>query len=82
MVRESEVRTDDPVRIVADLPRDLDAADRLAEAAMGEALAQLSSGRGVVLETTETTGRVVAPVTDRLTAGRRLAKAVAPLDGR
>ena len=82
MVRESEVRTDDPVRIVADLPRDLDAADRLAEAALGAVLVQLSSGRGVVLETTETTGRVVAPVTDRLTAGRRLAKAVAPLDGR
>jgi hypothetical protein len=49
---------------------------------LGAVLVQLNSGRGVVLETTETTGRVVAPVTDRLTAGRRLAKAVAPLDGR
>jgi len=57
MVRESEMRTDDPV------------------------LAQMNAGRTVVLETTEPTRRVVAPVTDRLTAGRRLARAVGPSDG-
>jgi len=82
MVRESEERTDDPIRIVADLPRDLDAADRLAEEAMGEVLTQLSAGRSVVLETTEATSRVVAPVADRVSAGRRLARALATDDGR
>ncbi|MGD0944082.1 MAG: DUF58 domain-containing protein [Acidimicrobiales bacterium] len=81
MVRESEIRTDDPIRIVTDLPRDIDAADRIAEEAMGEIVAQLNAGRGVVLETTELTGRVVGAVADRLSAGRRLARAVAPLDG-
>jgi uncharacterized protein (DUF58 family) len=81
MVRESEIRTDDPVRIVAELSRDLDAADRLAEEAMGEVVAQLKAGRGIVLETTELTGRVVAPVSDRLSAGRRLARAVAIAEG-
>ena len=82
MVRESEERTDDPIRIVADLPRDLDAADRLAEEAMGEVIAQLSVGRSVVLETTEESGKVVAPVADRTSAGRRLARALATSDGR
>ena len=82
MVHESEMRTDDPIRVVADLPPDEDAADRLAEEAMGEVVAQLNSGRSVVLETTEATGRVVATVGDRLSAGRRLARAVAPLSGR
>jgi hypothetical protein len=82
MVRESEERTDDPIRIVADLPRDLDAADRLAEEAMGEVIAQLGVGRSVVLETTEESGKVVAPVADRTSAGRRLARALATSDGR
>jgi uncharacterized protein (DUF58 family) len=77
MVRESETRTDDPIRIVVDLPLDLDAADRVAEEAMGAAVAQLSAGRRVLLETSEVTGRVLAPVTDRLAAGRRLARSVA-----
>ena len=77
MVRESETRTDDPIRIVVDLPMDLDAADRVAEEAMGAAVAQLSAGRRVLLETSEVTGRVLAPVTDRLAAGRRLARSVA-----
>ena len=80
MVRESEIRTDDPVRIVAELSRDEDTADRLAEEAMGEVLAQLKAGRSVILETTEPVGRVVAAVMDRVSAGRRLARAVAPLD--
>jgi uncharacterized protein (DUF58 family) len=79
MVRESEVRTDDPVRVVAELPADEDRADRLAEEALGEVLAQLKAGRSVVLETTEPVGRVVAPVADRVSAGRRLARAVASL---
>lgn len=77
MVRESESRTDEPVRIVVDLPRDLDAADRLAEEAMGTAVAELRTGRRVLMETTEITGKVLAPVADRLTAGRRLARSVA-----
>jgi uncharacterized protein (DUF58 family) len=82
MVRESENQTDDPIRMVVDLPRDLDAADRLAEEAMGEIVAQLSKGRRIVLETTEVTGRVVAPVAERLSAGRRLARSVASSDAR
>jgi hypothetical protein len=82
MVRESESQTDDPIRMVIDLPRDLDVADRLAEEAMGEIVAQLSKGRRIVLETTEVTGRVVAPVAERLSAGRRLARSVASSDAR
>ena len=78
MIRESESRQDDPIRIVVDLPRDLDAADRIAEEAMGEVVAQLNAGRRIVLETTEVTGRVVTPVVDRLSAGRRLARSVSP----
>jgi uncharacterized protein (DUF58 family) len=77
MVRESEMRVDEPVRIVVDLPRDNDAADRLAEVAMGTVVLELGRGRSVVLETTEKSGRLVSPVTDRLSAGRRLARAVA-----
>ena len=82
MIRESETRQDDPIRIVVDLPRDLDAADRLAENAMGEIVTQLNAGSPIVLETTEDTGRVIAPVVDRLSAGRRLARAVASADTR
>jgi hypothetical protein len=78
MIRESESRQGNPVRIVIDLPRDLDAADRIAEEAMGEIMAQLNAGRRIVLETTEVTGRVVTPVVDRLSAGRRLARSVCP----
>jgi hypothetical protein len=49
---------------------------------MGEIVAQLSKGRRIVLETTEVTGRVVAPVAERLSAGRRLARSVASSDAR
>jgi hypothetical protein len=49
---------------------------------MGEVVAQLKAGRSVVLETNEITGRVVAAVADRVSAGRRLARAVAPLEAR
>lgn len=80
MVRESEARTDNPVRIVVDLPRDLDAADRRAEEAMGEIVLRLNAAHPIVLETTEPTGRVVAPVVDRVSAGRRLARSVASVD--
>jgi uncharacterized protein (DUF58 family) len=80
MVRESESRSDDPVRIVVDLPRDLDAADRVAEEAMGAAVAQLNAGRSVVMETTEGTGTVVGSVIDRVTAGRRLSRSIAAGD--
>lgn len=82
MIRESESRTDGQIRIVLDLPRDLDAADRLAEEAMGEIVTQLNAGRRVLLETTEVTGKVAAVVVDRLSAGRRLARAVASVEGR
>ncbi len=82
MIRESESRKDDPIRMVVDLSRDLDAADRAAEEAMGEIVAQLNAGHRIVLETTEVTGRVVNQVADRLSAGRRLARAVASFDVR
>ena len=82
MIRESETHQDDPIRIVVDLARDLDAADRLAENAMGDIVTQLNAGSRIVLETTEETGRVIAPVVDRLSAGRRLARAVASADTR
>jgi uncharacterized protein (DUF58 family) len=82
MIRESENRQDDPIWMVVDLPRDLDAADRRAEDAMGEIVVQLNAGRRIVLETTEDTGRVIAPVADRLSAGRRLARSVASPDAR
>ncbi len=82
MIRESESRQDDPIRLVVDLPRELDAADAIAEEAMGEIVAQLNAGRRIVLETTEATGRVVTPVADRLSAGRRLARSVASSDAR
>jgi hypothetical protein len=36
----------------------------------------LASGAAVLLSTMEESGTVVAPVTDRRTAGRRLARAV------
>jgi len=82
MIRESESRQDDPIRLVVDLPREIDAADAIAEEAMGEIVAQLNAGRRIVLETTEATGRVVTPVADRLSAGRRLARSVAASDAR
>ncbi|MGA2530170.1 MAG: DUF58 domain-containing protein [Acidimicrobiales bacterium] len=82
MVRESEIRTDDPVRIVAELSMDPEIAERLAEDAMGEVVAQLNAGRTVVLETTEPSGRVIATVPDRLSGGRRLARAIAAREGK
>jgi len=80
MVRESETRSDDPVRIVVDLPGDPNDADRVAGEAMATVLAQLRTNRRIVLETSEVSGRIVAPVADRLAAGRRLARAVASAD--
>ena len=82
MVRDSESRTDEPIRIVVNLPWDINAADRIAEDAMGAAVMQLGAGRRVLLETNEVTGKVIAPVPDRLTAGRRLARSVASGDDR
>ena len=80
MVRESETRSDDPVRIVVDLPADPAVADRLAGEAMATVLAHLSARSKVLLETSEDSGRVLAPVADRVGAGRRLARAVASDD--
>jgi len=82
MIRESENTRDDPIRIVVELPADIEVADRRAEEAMGAVLSELVTGRRVLLETTETTGRVVAPVADRVVAGRRLARSVPARDGR
>jgi len=76
MVRESERTTDDPVFVELVLPRDPAAAEAQAErmmAGVSECLARLQP---VVLATTERTGRIVRPVTDRVDLGRRLARSV------
>ena len=49
---------------------------------MGEIVTQLNASSRIVLETTEDTGRVIAPVVDHVSAGRRLARAVASTDTR
>lgn len=76
MVRETEQRPDRPVHVLVDLPTDPVVAEVLAEDALATVVAHLAAGDRVVLETTEPSGRVVAPVVDRVSAGRRLARAL------
>ena len=76
MVREAEAARDDPVLVVADLGPEPIAGEAAAEDALATVVDQLARGRQVVLETTELAGTVRAPVHDRLSAGRRLARAV------
>jgi uncharacterized protein (DUF58 family) len=75
MVRETEELPDTPIKIVADLPNDPDRSEQLAADAMGAISGLLASGRRVLLETIEDGQRVSAIVSDRRTAGRRLARA-------
>ena len=80
MIRESEVRSDDPVRIVA---------RSRPEPGHGRQARRGGHGRGTGADEERTDGRardlssqrarVVAPVSDRLSAGRRLARAVGPV---
>jgi uncharacterized protein (DUF58 family) len=77
MVRELERPSAEPITITVHLPHDPEEAERVAEHALGTAVLVLERGAPVVLATTEATGAVLAPVSDRRTAGRRLARAVA-----
>ena len=64
------------------LPADADAAERLAERALGTVVALLDKGTPVLLATTEDVGPACRAVGDRRSAGRRLARAVADTAGR
>jgi uncharacterized protein (DUF58 family) len=77
MVREVERPAADPVTITVELPADPDAAERVAEGALGSVVGLLRDGVPVLLGTRESSGPVQAPVADRRGAGRRLARAVA-----
>ncbi|HEY3810673.1 MAG TPA: DUF58 domain-containing protein, partial [Acidimicrobiales bacterium] len=76
MVREQEQPSGEPVRVEVVLPADLDAAERLAERAVGTVMLLLDRGASVVLATIEPDGPVHAAVADRRAVGRRLARAV------
>ena len=76
MVRELEQPAAEPVTITVELPRDPDAAERVAEGALGSVVALLERGAPVLLGTTEASGPVLGAVADRRGAGRRLARAV------
>jgi uncharacterized protein (DUF58 family) len=76
MVRELERPSAEPVTVTVVLPRDPEAAERAAERALATVVQVLESGAPVLLATVEGSGSVVAPVADRRTAGRRLARAV------
>ncbi len=75
MVREMETPTAEPVTVTVVLPPGADAAERVAERALGTITRLLDRGDPVVLVTDEPTGPVEAPVGDRRHAGRRLARA-------
>lgn len=76
MIRETEEPSVDPITLRVALPGDADAAERLAEAALGTIVSLLDKGMRVVLVTDETVGEVTGPVEDRRAAGRRLARAI------
>jgi uncharacterized protein (DUF58 family) len=77
MVREVEQPAAAPVTITVELPTDPDAAERVAEGALGSVVHLLQQGDPVLLGTREASGPVYGPVADRRSAGRRLARAVA-----
>jgi uncharacterized protein (DUF58 family) len=79
MVRDVEQPVAEPVTISVELPADPDAAERVAEGALGSVAALVQGGATVLLWTREASGPVFGPVVDRRTAGRRLARAVAGL---
>ena len=77
MVREMEAPTTAPVTVTVVLPRDIEAAETVAERALGTVTRLLDQGIPVILATDEPAGPVVGAVADRRLAGRRLARAVA-----
>jgi uncharacterized protein (DUF58 family) len=76
MVRELEGPSSEPITVHVALPSDPDEAERVAEHALGTVVQALEQGAPVILTTVESSGPVVARVTDRRGAGRRLARAV------
>jgi uncharacterized protein (DUF58 family) len=80
MVREMEGPTAEPVTLEVRLPSDPEEAERMAERAMGTVVALVDRGAPVLLATTEDGGPRVGTVRDRLSAARRLARAVADPD--
>lgn len=77
LVREMEGPTADPVAVTVTLPADDDAAEKVAEQALGTVVSLCERGLSVMLTTVEATGRRAATVADRRSASRRLARAVA-----
>ncbi|HYA67436.1 MAG TPA: DUF58 domain-containing protein [Acidimicrobiales bacterium] len=78
MVREMEGPMAVPATVTVSLPADPEAAEAVAQDALATVLALVSKGTPVTLVTTERSGSVSGPVEDRRSAGRRLARAVAP----
>ena len=76
MVRELERPAAEPVTITVELPADPDAAERVAEGALGSVVDLLEGGAPVLLGTTGAVGPGPGAVADRRGAGRRLARAV------
>ena len=76
MVRELEEAEAEPVVVIVTLPSEDDAAERVAEEAMGTVLRLLGRGNAVTLTTLEATGPTTSRVVDRRAAGRRLARAI------
>lgn len=77
MVRENEESAGTTVVVRADIPADPAAGERRAEHVLGTIVELLSGGASVVLETVEAgAGPVSDEVADRVTTGRRLARAV------
>jgi uncharacterized protein (DUF58 family) len=78
MVREMEGPASAAVTVEVRLPSDSDAAERAAERAYATVTTLLDRGVAVVLATTEAEGPRHGAVGDRRSAGRRLARAIAP----
>jgi uncharacterized protein (DUF58 family) len=74
MVRETEERPDNPVRIVADLSDDPERSEQQAGEVIGTVADLLRAGKRVILDTTENGRPVSALVSDVRHAGRRLAR--------
>ncbi|HLX89384.1 MAG TPA: transglutaminaseTgpA domain-containing protein [Acidimicrobiales bacterium] len=75
-IKEMETPRAEPVVVDVRLPADPDAAERLAERALGSVATLLERGAAVVLGTSEPDGQRIDAVHTVVEAGRRLARAV------
>jgi uncharacterized protein (DUF58 family) len=82
MVRELEGPSANPLTVSVRLPPDPEAAERVAERALGTVLRLFDRGAPVLLATMEMSGPVTSAVADRRAAGRRLAQAVPSQEAR